>query len=190
MGLLPDKAVLRRAGIERRLKIPPADYARWSQECSARLCYVIEALPTTCTVAGYCPIKGEIDIIAALQRLHSVQLPLALPVTEAGNLLFRTWEPQDELLQGQYSISHSHPDRATVVPEVVIVPLVGFDRSGHRLGYGKGYYDRALSALRAQNPELLTIGAAFCLQEIAAIPAELHDEPLDMVVTESEIIRV
>jgi 5-formyltetrahydrofolate cyclo-ligase len=80
-------------------------------------------------------------------------------------------------------------DQPRALPNVVLVPLLGFDRQGHRLGYGMGYYDQALTELR-QAGAVLAIGLAFSAQEVAAIPIEAHDQPLDWIVTEKEAIEI
>ncbi|MFD1882824.1 5-formyltetrahydrofolate cyclo-ligase [Paracoccus pacificus] len=138
-------------------------------------------------VAGYWPIRSEADPLPAL-RGHPG--PMALPVVVAAGqaLIFRLWDGQTTVA-GRFGAAVPPEDAAVVRPDVVIVPLVGFDRSGHRLGYGGGYYDRTLSALRAGGP-VTAIGFAHSAQELDPIAAEATDQRLDMIVTEAGIIQL
>jgi 5-formyltetrahydrofolate cyclo-ligase len=102
-------------------------------------------------------------------------------------LLFRKWGPRDLLIEGPYGIMEPSSRLPEVLPDIVFVPLAAFDRRGHRIGYGAGYYDRTLQALRASKA-ILAIGVAFSVQEVEAIPEDRHDERLDYVITEKEFI--
>lgn len=137
-------------------------------------------------LAGYMPIRTEIDPLPAM-ALH--RGPVAVPVIKAEGepLLFRRWSPEAEMIEGAFGalIPASGED---IVPEIVIVPLVAFDRRGFRLGYGGGFYDRTLEALRARGP-VTAIGYAFAAQELPEVPVEPTDQPLDLIVTEAGTIR-
>ena len=142
------------------------------------------------TISFYMPIQGELDPGPLAEKLRAAGVILALPHVKTGGepMMFRAWRADDPLEKGYGSIREPDPAAPEVVPDVVIVPLAAFDRRGFRIGYGKGHFDRTLGPLeREQRP--LTIGYAFALQEIEEVPRELHDVPLDAVVTESEIIR-
>ena len=138
-------------------------------------------------LAGYWPMRGEADPRPAMAA-HAG--PLCLPVVQgrARPLIFRAWAPGDPLEPGPLGTDHPAESAAELRPDVLIVPLAGFDRSGHRLGYGGGYYDRTLEALRAQGP-VTAIGLAFAVQELPDLPAGPFDQPLDLLVTEAETIR-
>jgi 5-formyltetrahydrofolate cyclo-ligase len=114
---------------------------------------------------------------------------LALPVVEPRDktLSFAEWRQGEQLAAGPFGILQPRPSALDVEPDIILVPLVGFDRSGHRIGYGVGYYDRALKSLRAKRP-VIAVGIAFAIQEIDAIVAGEHDERLDLVLTEREVI--
>jgi 5-formyltetrahydrofolate cyclo-ligase len=102
-------------------------------------------------------------------------------------LVFHLWRPGEPLLPGGFKVMEPRPERPVVMPDVVLAPLLAFDRAGRRLGYGKGYYDRTLASLRRSKPDALVIGLAFALQEVAAVPADVTDERLDAVLTEAGV---
>jgi 5-formyltetrahydrofolate cyclo-ligase len=139
-------------------------------------------------LAGFLPIGTEIDARAVMAEMAE-HGPVGVPVTpKRGNpLSFRAWTPETPLYEGAYGTSWpvEGPD---VVPEVLIVPLVGFDRAGNRLGYGGGFYDRTLEALRKARPTV-AIGYAYAAQELDELPLEPTDQPLDAIVTEAETLR-
>ncbi len=136
-------------------------------------------------VSGYWPIRDEIDPRPLLARLAARGHPLALPVVVGRDapLIFRAWAPGAPLVAGVFATSAPSPDSPELSPEIVIAPLLAFDRAGHRLGYGGGYYDRSLAELRARGP-VLAMGAAYQDQEVAEVPHGPGDQPLDWVVTE------
>jgi 5-formyltetrahydrofolate cyclo-ligase len=139
-------------------------------------------------VAGYSPIRSEIDPAPLMRRISALGAQLALPVIIARDtpLKFRAWSAGDELLRGPLGILEPSPDAAALVPDIVLVPLAAFDRLGHRLGYGGGYYDRTLGGLRELKP-VLAIGLAFAAQEIPDVSASSHDARLDLVLTETQM---
>ena len=147
----------------------------------------IEIMPGT-VVAGYSPIRSEIDPAPLMQELAARGMRLALPVITARDspLGFRLWAANDKLLRGPLGILEPSPDAAEIVPDIVLVPLAAFDRSGHRIGYGAGHYDRTLARLR-DSKKIIAIGLAFAVQEIETIPALPHDVALDYVLTETQL---
>lgn len=138
-------------------------------------------------LAGYLPMRTEIDPLPAMAEAarHG---PVGVPVTPRKGLplAFREWSPGCAMADGGFG-TLVPAEGNWVVPEVLIVPLVAFDRRGGRLGYGGGFYDRTLAMLRAAGPTL-AIGFAWAAQEDEALPLEETDAPLDLVVTESEVI--
>ena len=146
-------------------------------------------------VAGYSPIRSELDPTPLMQALAAKGARLALPViTQRGqSLRFRVWHQGDRLLPGSLGILEPSPAAAEVVPDIVLVPLAAFDRLGHRIGYGAGHYDFTLAHLRKAKPlvgkpkPIVAIGLAFAAQEIEAVPALSHDVPLDYVLTETRV---
>ncbi|MDQ2105783.1 5-formyltetrahydrofolate cyclo-ligase [Azospirillum isscasi] len=141
-------------------------------------------------VAGYWPLGSELDARPLLLHLKAAGRPVALPVSgpRGQALTFRDWDPAQPLAAGRYGIHEPGADRPEAVPAVLLVPMLAFDRSGHRLGYGAGYYDRTLDALRAVRP-VLAVGVAFAAQEMDAVPCGAHDERLDWILTEREALR-
>jgi len=139
-------------------------------------------------VAGYSPIRSELDPTPLMQKLAAEGARLALPVITARgqSLRFRVWHPGDRLLPGPLGILEPSPAAAEIVPDIVLVPLAAFDRTGHRIGYGAGHYDRTLAQLH-KSKGFAAIGLAFAAQEVEAVPALQHDVPLDYVLTESNL---
>ncbi|HTQ15265.1 MAG TPA: 5-formyltetrahydrofolate cyclo-ligase [Rhizomicrobium sp.] len=129
-------------------------------------------------VAGYWPVRDEADPRALLAALDA---PLALPRIEGRALSFRRWREGDALVDNRHGIAEPRADAERVTPHVLLVPLLAFDAAGHRLGYGGGYYDRALEAL---GTNVTAIGVAYAGQEGPALPREAHDRPLDAIITE------
>ena len=138
-------------------------------------------------LAGYMPIHTEIDPRPAMAGATG---PVGVPVIEAPRvpLRFAIWTPDTPMMEGAFKAQI--PQVITwMIPKVVIVPLVAFDRRGGRLGYGGGFYDRTLEGLRAEGP-ITAIGFAFAAQEADGLPLEPTDQPLDMIVTEREVITI
>lgn len=141
-------------------------------------------------VGGYWPLGSELDVRPAMLHLREKACALALPVSgpRGTALTFRDWDPDAPMATGRYGIQEPGADRPVVQPRALLVPLLAFDRRGGRLGYGAGYYDRTLAALRAGGP-VLAVGVAFAAQERDAVPCDAHDEPMDWIVTERETLR-
>ncbi|MCV2877145.1 5-formyltetrahydrofolate cyclo-ligase [Rhodobacteraceae bacterium XHP0102] len=138
-------------------------------------------------IAGYMPIRTEIDPRPAMEVLaQDNQLCLPVILAKDRPLLFRAWVYNGPLIVGEFG-AKIPPDGAAVSPDILIVPLVGFDPHGQRLGYGGGFYDRSLAQLRAANPRLRAIGLAYEAQRLPHLPTEATDQPLDLVVTEAAI---
>lgn len=136
------------------------------------------------TVAVYLPIGSEIDPRPLIGKLTDAGAGLALPcVQEDGSMVYRAYSRGDMLEQRPLGLLEPNPEVPEVHPTLVLTPLLAFDRSGNRLGYGKGHYDRALTCLR-KNGRVFVCGLAFFGQEVDAVPAEPHDVPLDWVMTE------
>jgi 5-formyltetrahydrofolate cyclo-ligase len=156
-----------------------------ASQLSAHLAAYLAARPPR-IVAGYWPIGSEIDPRPALLALAARGAILALPETTAPGeaLRLRLWTPGETLQLGRFGTSH--PSGAIVAPDLVLVPLLAFDRSGQRLGYGGGYYDRTL----AIEPRPYAIGCAYAAQERAGLPVEPHDIRLDAIATEAGMIEI
>ena len=170
------KAAARKAALFGRAGQTPSEGARLAEHLLSN-----GGLPPASVIAGFWPIRDEIDIRPLLVALHALGHPLALPVTgrRGEALQFRAWKPGDPLAPGRFGTSH--PTGEERRPGVVLIPLLAFDRHGHRLGYGGGFYDRTLALL----PRALRIGCAFAAQEVDSVPHGPHDQRLHAVLTET-----
>jgi 5-formyltetrahydrofolate cyclo-ligase len=124
-----------------------------------------------------------------MRKLADAGATLALPAIAGRGkpLIMRAWTFGEPLASGQWGIREPVPEAPEVAPDVLIVPLAAFDRDGHRIGYGAGYYDMTINALRAKK-KVTAIGIAFAAQEIPQVPATQRDARLDLVLTERETI--
>ncbi len=140
-------------------------------------------------VSAFHPYRSEIDLRPLLGRLAGEGWTTALPVVVADGapLLFRRWLPGEPLDKDAMGIEIPEAHSPEVEPDVLIVPLLAFDRQGYRLGYGGGFYDRTLAKLRAKK-RVIAIGAGYAAQEVETVPHESYDQKLDYVMTERGII--
>jgi 5-formyltetrahydrofolate cyclo-ligase len=181
------KVILRREALARRDALPPAERARAAEIIAARAFPVAVAAGTI--VSGFSPMKSEINPLPLLRKLADAGAQLALPAV-AGNgkpLIMRAWNFGEPLAAGVWGIREPTPEAPEVAPDILLVPLLAFDRRGHRIGYGAGYYDMTITALRARKP-ITAVGIAFATQEIDAVPNTPGDARLDLVLTEREVI--
>ena len=189
MSSLPEEKRALRAA----LRVRRSEAALSGKDAAAALAdNVLHAvrMPPRAVVAGYLPIGDEIDVSLLLRRLRSRGHDIALPVVvEAGApLVFRRWGQEDPLADGPFGTRQPLASAPEVLPEVVILPMLAFDRSGYRLGYGGGYYDRTLALLR-RHRQVIAIGVAYAAQEVPAVPCDGHDQALDWIVTDRETIK-
>ena len=141
-------------------------------------------------VSGFASMPDELNVWPLLRRLHGADIPLALPVVEGKGrpLVFRAWAPGDAMDKGVWGIPQPKADKPALEPDILLVPLLAFDRRGGRLGYGGGFYDRTLAGLRARKP-ITAVGLAYDEQQVDAVPHLDYDERLDWVLTPSGPIR-
>jgi 5-formyltetrahydrofolate cyclo-ligase len=188
IALPASKADLRAAALAAR------DALGSEQRAAASRAIAMRGLPVEVrpgiVIAGYSPIRSEIDPAPLMRRLAADGARLALPVvaSRGQSLRFRVWFPEDRLMRGPLGILEPSPGRAEVTPDIVLVPLAAFDSAGHRIGYGAGHYDRTLAQLR-RSRAISAIGLAFSAQQVAAVPALEHDVALDYVLTETEMFE-
>ncbi|MDA0655666.1 MAG: 5-formyltetrahydrofolate cyclo-ligase [Proteobacteria bacterium] len=142
-------------------------------------------------IAGYWPIADEMDVRPLLECLARLGRSLSLPCIAGPNdpLAFREWLPGDALAAGPFGTQQPAEDAAVVGPSVLLIPLLAFDAAGGRLGYGGGYYDRTLAALR-KDGHIMAVGVAYAGQEIDCVPTESGDQFLDWIATESGFRRL
>jgi 5-formyltetrahydrofolate cyclo-ligase len=140
------------------------------------------------TVSGFYPYQAEINVLPLLARLVSEGWQTALPVVMAKGepLTFRAWAPGEPTGRGIWDIHIPLETAVELKPDVLLVPMLAFDRRGYRLGYGGGFYDRTLAKLRALGP-VHAIGYAYAGQEVDAVPRESYDQPLDWLATEESL---
>ena len=137
-------------------------------------------------VSAFAPMADELRIWPLLRRLSADGIRLALPVMQGkGNpLLFRAWAPGDAMDSGVWGIAEPKADKPALDPDVLLMPLLAFDRQGWRLGYGGGFYDRTLQGLRARKP-VIAVGLGYDELEVDAVPRLDYDQRLDWVLTPS-----
>jgi 5-formyltetrahydrofolate cyclo-ligase len=181
------KAALRAVVLARRDALPAAE-RQAAAEAIARRAFPLNVASGT-IVAGFMPMKSEINPLPLMRKLADAGAQLALPAIAGRGkpLIMRTWAFGALLKSGQWGIREPTADAAEVAPDILIVPLAAFDRTGHRIGYGAGYYDMTIRSLRARK-KALAIGIGFAVQEIGEVPATERDERLDLVLTEREVI--
>jgi len=140
-------------------------------------------------VSGFSPMKSEINPVPLMRKLADAGAKLALPAIAGRGkpLIMRAWNFGEPLASGQWGIREPMPGAPEVAPDILIVPLAAFDRAGHRIGYGAGYFDMTINALRAKK-RVTAVGIAFAIQEILSVPATERDARLDLVLTEREAI--
>ena len=148
-------------------------------------------VPQGAIVSGFMPLKSEINPLPLMRTLADAGAKLALPVVAGKGkpLTMRAFTFGDVLASGVWGIREPKPEAPEVFPDILLVPLLAFDRSGHRIGYGAGYYDMTITALRARK-SVAAVGIAFAAQEVAQVPSTPRDARLDLVLTEHEIIDV
>lgn len=181
------KAELRREAIARRDALPAAERAAAAAAIAARPLPV--AVPPGAIVSGFSPLKSEINPVPLMRAFAAAGARLALPVVAGKGrpLTMRSWNFGEPLDSGVWGIREPKPEAPEVFPDILIVPLLAFDRAGQRIGYGAGYYDMTIARLRGMKP-VIAIGIAYAAQEVAAVPATPRDAPLDLVLTERETI--
>jgi 5-formyltetrahydrofolate cyclo-ligase len=181
------KTRIRQEALALRDALPPAIRAAAAQSIAARP-FPIRTEPGV-VVSGFSPMKSEINPVPLMRKLADNGARLALPVIAGRGkpLIMRAWNFGDPLVSGQWGIREPTGEAPEVAPDIMIVPLAAFDRIGHRIGYGAGYFDMTINALRGKKP-VTAVGIAFAVQEIPSVPTTERDARLDLVLTEHEII--
>ncbi len=176
---------------ERRAALEPKTRAMAAFAVRDRLMAMLPrlALPANAVVAGFLPIRDELDPRPTLTALRELGLQMTLPVVIARNepLVFRVWSPDAVLEPDAFGIPAPPVWAEVLSPDLLLVPMLAFDRKGERLGYGAGFYDITLTLLRAQRATI-AIGVAFSAQEVEAVPVSARDVTLDAVITEDDVL--
>ena len=189
--MTPDaKPDLRRAALARRAALPAAARAAFSERLTTQGLTLARRFRPRAVSAFY-PVRDEPDTLALLALLSAEGVATALPVTgkRGEPLVFRRWRPGEPTVAGQMRIPEPLAEAPALDPDLLFVPLSAFDRRGHRIGYGAGHYDRTLARLRALKP-IVAVGVAYGVAEIPAVPDGPHDQRLDYVLTDSELIEI
>ncbi|MGH6860796.1 MAG: 5-formyltetrahydrofolate cyclo-ligase [Phyllobacterium sp.] len=179
------KKTLRLEALGRRDGLP-ADYRSKASLQIAR--HGLSAISTGSDeiVSGFWPIRSEVDLRPLLHGLRARHLRLCLPaIIDKQTILFRELVPGSGMVETGFGTSGPGDDAPVVDPTLMLVPLAAFDGRGHRIGYGAGYYDRAIARLQAINRNPRLIGVAFDCQQVETVPDEAHDVPLAAILTES-----
>jgi 5-formyltetrahydrofolate cyclo-ligase len=181
------KSIIRKDALMRRDALPAAERAKAAETIASRA-FPVEVTPGA-IVSGFSPLKTEINPIPLMRKLSDAGAQLALPVVAGKGkpLIMRAWSFGEPLDSGVWGIREPKADAPEAAPDILLVPLLAFDRTGHRVGYGAGYYDMTIGKLRAMKP-VVAVGIAFAAQEIASVPVTPRDARLDLVLTEREII--
>jgi len=186
-AVLIQKTELRRQAAQTRDALPAAAREAAANALGARA-FPLPLRPGV-VVSGYMPLKSEVSPLPLMRALLAQGVRLALPVIAGRGrpLLMRAWAWGEPLAAGVWGIREPKAEAAEVEPDILLVPLLAFDRAGRRLGYGAGYYDLTIARLRSVKA-IVAVGVAFAAQEVAAVPATFRDAPLDLVLTEHEVI--
>jgi 5-formyltetrahydrofolate cyclo-ligase len=186
-GIEESKSAFRREATARRDALP-ADARHAAAEVIAERKFPFAIAPGT-VVSGFMPMKTEIDPLPLMRKLAEAGATLALPVIVGRDkpLIMRAWLWGEPLGSGVWGIREPKPEALQVDPDILLVPLLAFDRAGYRLGYGGGYYDLTIAGLRAQKT-VTAVGIAFAAQEVLGVPTTPRDARLDLVLTEREVI--
>jgi 5-formyltetrahydrofolate cyclo-ligase len=184
------KAELRRAALARRAALPASARALFSERLT-RLGAELALRHSPRIVSAFHPVRDEPDTLALLRALAELGLATALPVTgkRGEPLAFRRWRPGEPTVPGPMRIPEPPPEAPALDPDMLFVPLAAFDRRGHRVGYGAGHYDCTLARLKALKP-VVAVGVAYGVCEVDAVPDEPHDQALDYILTDSELIEI
>jgi 5-formyltetrahydrofolate cyclo-ligase len=181
------KAQLRRDAAARRDALPADQRAAAAAAIAARP-LPVEVAPGA-VVSGFSPLKSEINPVPLMRAFAAAGAQLALPVVAGKGkpLTMRAWNFGDPLDAGVWGIREPKASAPEVFPDILIVPLLAFDRARQRIGYGAGYYDMTIGRLRIMKP-VVAIGMAYAAQEVDRVPSTPRDAALDLVLTEREVI--
>ena len=182
------KADIRRAAMARRDALPADERAAAAATAIAARPLPVGLAPGA-VVSGFSPLKSEINPVPLMRAFAAAGAQLALPVVAGKGrpLTMRAWTFGAPLVPGVWGIREPPPGAPEVFPDILIVPLLAFDRAGQRIGYGAGYYDMTIARLRGKKA-VVAIGIAYAAQEVDRVPVTPRDAALDLVLTEREVI--
>jgi 5-formyltetrahydrofolate cyclo-ligase len=183
------KSALREEALRRRGALGPEIRQMFSARLAAQGLAIAQRVDAR-IASAFLPVKDEPDTLPLIAALAGNGFRTALPITvsRAAPLTFRLWRPGDPTRPGALNIPEPLASAEIVDPDLLFVPLACFDRRGHRIGYGAGHYDRSLEGLRAKGP-VTAVGVAYSAAQAPEIPDEPHDQRLDFILTEHELIE-
>ncbi|SEB51786.1 5-formyltetrahydrofolate cyclo-ligase [Nitratireductor aquibiodomus] len=182
------KKELRAAALARRDALDAA----WRVDVGQRLATHADALAPSPggVVSGFWPMRSEMDVRPLMTALAARGARIALPaILDKTTIVFREYLPDAPMIDMGFGTMGPGEGTAVLDPDVMLVPLAAFDARGHRIGYGAGYYDRAIARLKAKGLAPRLIGIAFDCQEVEHVPDEAHDQPLSEILTEAGLRR-
>lgn len=185
-SLFEVKKAVRKAGLAARGTLSPVERI----EHSLGLVEFVDELEVEpgSVVAGFWPIRDEIDPRPLMDALAQAGCSLCLPIVIGNDLEFRLLQKGGPMVPASFGSMAPGPEAEVVHPNFVLVPLSAFDKHCNRIGYGKGFYDRALSELEKLT-NLTAVGVAFAVQEVEEVPMEPHDRRLDGILTDRGLLR-
>lgn len=182
-----------KSDLRARLRRLRRDLAAAAPDAAQRACdhLPLERLPAFACYSGYHAVGAELDPSPLIRRLARTGAMFAMPAAERldAPLAFRAWDSRDRAVTDLFGVPSPPSTASELHPDLIICPLLAFDRSGARLGQGGGHYDRTIANLRAMKP-VFVLGLAYAGQEVAQLPAEPHDQRLDAILTENGYIEV
>ncbi|MFN4008843.1 MAG: 5-formyltetrahydrofolate cyclo-ligase [Pannonibacter sp.] len=181
------KAAVRALALGRRAALSVADRI----EASLALCEAVDMLDLdpASVVAGFWPIRDEIDPRPLMHALGQRGHPLCLPVVVGPRLVFRRLDRETTLVKAGFGTIVPGDASPELRPDVLLMPLSAYDANGWRLGYGRGFYDTAIAGFAAEGHPVRRIGLAFSVQEVDHVPTEPHDQRLEAILTERGLAR-
>lgn len=186
--LATSKSQLRSDALARRDALSPGDRQAGSAAIVRQGLALLADLEFS-SLSGFLPIGSECDPRAIMRSVSADGVGIALPAfVDRTTMIFRRYSEGDALVPAGFGTTEPLASAPQIDPDLLLMPLAAFDRTGARLGYGKGHYDRTIAALRARGRGPQLVGLAFSVQEVDAIPLEPHDVRLDWLVSETEIL--
>jgi 5-formyltetrahydrofolate cyclo-ligase len=179
------KAEIRKAVLARRDRLDNAARVEMSLAAAEHGDAALEFAPGT-IISGFLPIRSEIDARPLLYKLRARGAQLCLPIVmDRATIVFRAFDREDDLVETGFGTLGPGSHAYELEPDIMIIPLAAFDGTGNRIGYGAGYYDRAIDRLHAGNIYPGLVGMAFSVQEVDIVPTLQHDKPIDGIITET-----
>jgi 5-formyltetrahydrofolate cyclo-ligase len=192
MSLAENKRLLRRAALNKRNEIVSKASSESGDHLAAHIVKLVKTFTKVNTVSGFLSIGNEIETLPSLNALADAGYQTCLPVVleKECPLGFRAWTDGDPLERGPLKTLHPIPDAPDIIPDILLVPLLAYDRRGYRLGWGGGFYDRTLGAYQTEGRPVIAIGIGYDDQKIDQVPPDAFDMVMDWIVTEKKIIQI